>query len=33
LEEVDASDWSDKVYEPDIVRKAGTLYKQPGYSM
>ena len=33
FEEVDAGDWADKVYQPDIVQKAGTLYKKPGYSM
>ena len=33
FEEVDANDWGQKVYEPDIVRKADTLYKKPGYTM
>ena len=33
FEEVDAGDWADKVYQPDIVQKAATLYKKPGYSM
>ena len=33
VEEVDANDWGQKVYEPDIVRKADTLYKKPGYTM
>ena len=33
FEEVDASDWSQKVYEPDIVRKTNTLYKKPRYTM
>jgi 4-oxalocrotonate tautomerase len=33
FEEVDADDWGEKVYEPDIVRKAATLYKKPGYTM
>ena len=33
FEEVDAGDWAEKVYEPDIVRKANTLYKKPGYTM
>jgi len=33
FEEVDADDWAEKVYEPDIVRKADTLYKKPGYTM
>ena len=33
FEEVDASEWSEKVYQPDIVRKADMLYKKPGYTM
>jgi 4-oxalocrotonate tautomerase len=33
FEEVDANDWDQKMYEPDIVRKADTLYKKPGYTM
>jgi 4-oxalocrotonate tautomerase len=33
FEEVDANDWGPKVYEPDIARKADTLYKKPGYTM
>jgi hypothetical protein len=33
FEEVDANDWREKVYEPDIVCKADTLYKKQGYTM
>ena len=33
FEEVNANDWGEKVYEPDIVRKADTLFKKPGYTM
>jgi 4-oxalocrotonate tautomerase len=33
LEEVTAADWAEKVYRPDIVEKAATLYKKPGYEM
>jgi len=33
FEEVDADAWADQVYQLDIVAKAGTLYKKPGYSM
>ena len=33
FEEVDAGEWGEKVYGPDIVRKADTLYKKPGYRM
>ena len=32
LEEVDPSDWTEKVYKPDIRAKWNTLYKQPGYT-
>jgi len=31
VEEFDPADWKDKVFTPDIARKAGTLYKKPGY--
>ena len=33
MEEVEAADWADEVYRPDIVEKADTLYKKPGYTM
>ncbi len=33
LEEVAPADWGEKVYRPDIVEKAATLYKKPGYTM
>ena len=33
LEEVTAAEWGEKVYRPDIVEKAATLYKKPGYEM
>ena len=33
LEEIGASDWRGKVYQPDILDKPGTIYKKPGYSM
>ena len=33
LEEVAATEWGEKVYRPDIVEKAATLYKKPGYEM
>jgi len=33
LEEVTAAEWNEKVYRPDIVEKAATLYKKPGYEM
>jgi 4-oxalocrotonate tautomerase len=31
IEDVEPKDWTDKVYKPDIVGKAATIYKQPGY--
>ncbi len=33
LEEVTAAEWSEKVYRPDIVEKAATLYKKRGYKV
>jgi 4-oxalocrotonate tautomerase len=33
FEEVDAKDWAEHVYQPDIARKADTIYKKPGYTM
>ena len=33
VEEVPAAEWNDNVYRPDIVDKAATLYKKPGYTM
>src|SRR5437762_1286931 len=32
LEEVTPDEWIDKVYRPEIVEKAATLYKKPGYT-
>ncbi|CCE01730.1 tautomerase family protein [Bradyrhizobium sp. STM 3809] len=31
IEDVAANDWTAKVYRPDIVDKAATIYKKPGY--
>jgi 4-oxalocrotonate tautomerase len=31
IEDVAASDWIETVYKPDIMGKAGSLYKMPGY--
>ena len=31
IEEVDAKDWMEKVYNPDIRAKPKTIYKKPGY--
>jgi 4-oxalocrotonate tautomerase len=33
VEEVAPGDWARAVYQPDIVDKAATLYKKPGYQM
>ncbi len=33
VEEVSASDWGQKVYQPDIVDNSKKLYKKPGYTM
>jgi len=33
IEEIDAEDWANEVYKPDIQEKAETLYKKPGYTM
>jgi 4-oxalocrotonate tautomerase len=33
IEEVPSKDWAEKVYRPDIVNNAQTLYKKPGYTM
>jgi 4-oxalocrotonate tautomerase len=32
LEDVAPSDWTEKVYKPDIVGKSETIYKKPGYN-
>ena len=31
IEDVAPADWTERVYKPDIVGKAETIYKQPGY--
>jgi 4-oxalocrotonate tautomerase len=31
IEDVEANDWVEKVFKPDIIGKPGTLYKKPGY--
>jgi 4-oxalocrotonate tautomerase len=33
IEEVDADEWAEKVYHPDIEQKPEALYKKPGYRM
>jgi len=31
IEEVEKGKWADIVYKPDIIDKADSLYKKPGY--
>ena len=31
MEEVEARDWAEEVYRPDILSKPDQLYKKPGY--
>jgi 4-oxalocrotonate tautomerase len=33
MEEVEAREWAEKVYKPDIANKRELLYKQPGYDL
>jgi 4-oxalocrotonate tautomerase len=33
MEEVEAREWAEKVYMPDIVGKPDQLYKTPGYDL
>src|SRR3954471_18246282 len=32
FEEVEASEWTEKVYKPEILGKPQTIYKKPGYT-
>ncbi len=32
VEEVHPDDWTEKVFKPDILDRAQTLYKEPGYN-
>jgi 4-oxalocrotonate tautomerase len=32
IEEIESRDWPEKVYRPDILEKAETLVKKPGYN-
>ena len=32
IEEVDATDWAEQVYRPDILGHRARLYKEPGYN-
>lgn len=33
IEDVEPSDWKQKVYQPDIIGQKENLYKEPGYKM
>jgi 4-oxalocrotonate tautomerase len=33
IEEIDPSDWAEKVYKPEIINCPGKLYKKPGYTI
>ena len=32
IEDVREKDWTEQVYNPDIVGRAATIYKKPGYN-
>jgi len=32
FEEVGPDEWTEKVFKPDILNRADTLYKKPGYN-
>jgi 4-oxalocrotonate tautomerase len=32
IEDVASDDWTETVYQPDIIGKPGTIYKKPGYN-
>ena len=33
FDEIPANEWAEKVYRPEILDKAASLYKKPGYTM
>lgn len=33
LEEIEAGEWAERVYRPDILGQPEALYKKPGYTM
>ena len=33
FEEIQAKDWAEKVFKPDIVARPEQIYKKPGYTM
>ncbi|MFL5240726.1 MAG: tautomerase family protein [Gemmataceae bacterium] len=33
MEEIEAQNWAEQVYKPDIMNKPDQLYKKPGYDL
>lgn len=33
IEEVSPTDWPEKIYRQEIIKKSALLYKKPGYKM
>jgi 4-oxalocrotonate tautomerase len=33
FEEIKKEEWAEKVYQPDILDKKNSLYKEPGYNL
>jgi 4-oxalocrotonate tautomerase len=33
MEEIEARNWAEKVFKPDIVNKSEQIYKKPGYDL
>jgi 4-oxalocrotonate tautomerase len=33
IEEIQAKEWAEKVYKPEIIKNSKTLYKKPGYDL
>jgi 4-oxalocrotonate tautomerase len=31
IQDIQQKDWTEQVYNPDIIGKAATIYKKPGY--
>lgn len=31
IEDIEPANWTEQVYKPDIVGKAATIFKKPGY--
>jgi 4-oxalocrotonate tautomerase len=33
MEEIPSTEWAEKVYRPEIVKRPEIIYKKPGYTM